>query len=182
MAKSRSAARASPDCRRRQAARCRLRTVSGPRSGGAAGNTKAPNRGALAGAGRLTAFFAQPATTSSRTRAMERSAFLRAGTSVWPLESGEEPFRELGFDGDAGLRRDVPQNPAEAIEVGDLLAIPCVVRIELERDGHGVEREPRLHGGDHFVAPVAGERGDAQAARIDRGQARPLPVAESIAL
>src|SRR5204862_6217639 len=95
---SRSAAFASPACRKFHAARCCAATAGGARSGAAAGKMKSAKRGAADGAGSAAGFFAHEATAmASAIRA--RSA-LRRERGCLPAEALEQPLGQLGFDGD----------------------------------------------------------------------------------
>src|SRR5207237_2179071 len=145
---------------------------------GAEGNTNSGNRGAP-GVGGGRRFGAQAVAIEASTMAASRR-ILRADTRAFPAEAREETPRDLGFDGDVPVRHRMRQNTAEAIELRDLIAAALVLRVELECDFRGVERETGFHRRNQFIAAVAGERGDAQRARADHGQALALAGIETV--
>src|SRR3981081_939619 len=91
--KSRSADLVSPPCRNCQAVWCWSRIGCGASSADAAGNTKSPNRGAPAGSGVVTGFFAHDVSAASdSSTAMTQ---IRAAGRGLRQEAASSPHTQL---------------------------------------------------------------------------------------
>src|SRR6188472_660574 len=93
----------------------------------------------------------------------------------------EDAAWDFSFNRDASIHRDVAEDTADSIEVGN----PCAIRVaslELHDNFGGIERKPALHRRNQIVASFTGDGRHTERARMKRPNAIAFGIRDGVAL